>query len=119
MGGEPRLTLLQRLQLLAGFESHGFARRDGHFSASARVTPDSRFARPDIEDAEASQLDAFAMGQGPLHALEDSLDGHLGLCLGYPRFVDHFINDIELDHVSPRFYIALNAIGMLRDAGLD
>ena len=101
MGGEPRLTLLQRLQLLAGFESHGFARRNRYLSAGARVTSDSGLARPHIEDAEASQLDAFAMGQGPLHALEDSLDGHLGLSLGYPRFIDYFINDIELDHVSP------------------
>jgi len=101
---EPRqLTLLQRLQFLAGLEPDCLARRDGDLGAGARVAADAGLARADIEDAEAAQFNALAVGQGPLHALENCFHGHLGLGLGDAGFVYDFVNNVELDHgLSPR-----------------
>ena len=55
------VTLLQRLQLLAGFEANGFAGRDGHLGAGSRVAADSGLARSHVEDSESAQLDSLAM----------------------------------------------------------
>src|SRR5580698_6883604 len=102
MIGAPReATLLQRLQLLAGFETHRFAGRNSDLGASARVAADAGFAWTHVEDPEAAQLNALAVRQGPLHALENSFHGHLGLGLGDAGFVDHFVDDVELDHGLP------------------
>src|SRR6185437_2054733 len=92
-------ALLDRLQLFAGFESHGLAGRNGHFGAGARIASNAGFARANVEDAKAAELDAVAFGQRTFHALEDGFDGHFGLGFGDARPVDDFINDVELDHV--------------------
>src|SRR5271156_1150560 len=102
MGAEPRqLTLLQRLQLLAGLEPHGLAGRDCDFGASARVAPDTSLARTNVEDAEAPQLDALAMRQSSLHAFKNRLNSHLGFGLGDSSFVYDFVNNVELDQDAP------------------
>src|SRR5580704_3217006 len=104
MIGAPReATLLQRLQLLAGFETHCFAGRNSDLGTRARVAADAGFAWTHVEDPEAAQLNALAVRQGPLHALENCFHGHLGLGLGDAGFVYDFVNNVELDHgLSPR-----------------
>ena len=93
-----RPVLLQGLQLLAGFEAHGFAGRNGDFRAGARIAADAGLARLHVEDAEAAQFDAVAVLERFLHPLEDRLDRHLGLGLGDAGPVHHFVDDIQLDH---------------------
>jgi len=88
---------LQRLQLLAGFEAHGFPRRDGDFRAGARVAADAGLARTNVKDTESAQLDAFATAERALHAFENGFDGHLGFRLGNSGPVDHFVDNIEFD----------------------
>src|SRR5215469_13303524 len=92
--------LIDRLQLFSRLEAHSFARRNVHLSAGARVAPDTSLARPDIEDSKAAQLNAFAMGQSLFHAAEYGLDRQFGFCLGDAGFVNHFVNDVELNHRS-------------------
>ena len=75
-------SLFDRLQLFARLETHGLARRDGHFGAGARVASDASLARTHVEHAKASQLDAIALGQRALHALEYGFHRHLGFGLG-------------------------------------
>src|SRR5678816_480720 len=77
-----RGDLFERLQFLAGLETNRFARRDRDFSPRARIPSDTGLARPHVENAEASKLDALAALQGTLHAFEDGFNGHLGLGLG-------------------------------------
>jgi len=99
--GTTTTTLLQRLQLLARFEPHGFARRNGHLGAGPWIAADAGFARTNVEDAEASQLNALSMRQCSLHALKDRFHSHFGLGFGDSGLVYHFINDVELDHGVP------------------
>src|SRR5690242_8687920 len=90
--------LVDRLQFLAGLEAYRLAGRDGNFGAGARVAADSGLARPDVEHAKAPQLNAITLGQGALHAFKDGLYRQFGLGLGDAGLIDHFINDVELDH---------------------
>src|SRR5258707_11842993 len=90
-------TLLQRLQLLTGLEAHCFAWRYGDLRAGARIAANAGFARAHVEDPEAAQLDTLAAAQGALHAFENGLHRHLRLGFGDARFIDHFVDDIELD----------------------
>src|ERR1700735_3198160 len=65
--------LLQRLQLLAGLESHGLSRGYGNLRPRPRIPPDARLPRLHVEHPKASQLDAVALLQRALHALKDGL----------------------------------------------
>src|SRR5579864_2342986 len=91
-------TSVDGLQLLARFEAHRFARRNGNLSASARVTPDAGLARSDIEHTEPAQFNAITLGERPLHAPENCFHGQFGLGLRDSCLVDHFVDDVELDH---------------------
>lgn len=91
-------ALLDGLQLLARFEADSFSGRNGNFGAGARIASDACFPGADIEHAEAAQLNALAVGQRTLHAFKYRFDRHLGLGFRNPSSVDHFIDNIELDH---------------------
>src|SRR5260370_3497230 len=102
MSVEPRhRTLLQRLQLLAGLKAYGLAGRNGDLGASAWIAANPGFARPHVENAEASQLDALSVRKSSLHAFENCFDGHFGLRLRNARLVYHFVDDVELDQGVP------------------
>src|SRR5579859_237563 len=92
--------LVDRLQLLAGFEAYGLARRNADLSAGARVASDARLPRPDVEHAKAAQFNALTLRQRLLHALKHRFHGRFGFGLGDAGLVDHFVNDIELNHGS-------------------
>src|SRR5260370_9429451 len=93
--------LVDRLQCFAGLEADGLARRDGNFGAGARVASDAGLARAHIKHAETAQFDAVSGGERLLHALEDGFDGKLRLGLGDPGAVNHFVDDVELNHGLP------------------
>src|SRR5579871_2827218 len=105
--------LLQRLQLLARFETHGFARRDSDLGAGTRVAADSGLAGSHVENAEATQLDALTLRQCAFHALENRFDGHLGFGFRNPGLTDHFIDDVEFDQSAPSRRSRTNAMKLL------
>src|SRR5690242_6567236 len=90
--------LIDGLQLLAGLEAHRLAGRDVHLGAGTRVTADAGLARAYVEDAKASQFNAVAVGKSFLHALKDGFHRQLGLGLGDAGLVDHFVDNVQLDH---------------------
>jgi hypothetical protein len=90
-------ALIDGLQFLARLEANGLAGRDGNFGASARIAADASFARPNVEDAEAPQLDALAVSEGILHAIENSFDRQFGFSLGDAGSGDHFVDNVELN----------------------
>src|SRR5712691_4819202 len=73
-----RPSLIDGLQLLAWLKAHGLAGWDRHLGAGARIATDAGLARPDIEYTKSPQFNAIAFGES---------------C-----FVNHFINNVELDH---------------------
>src|SRR5438477_5934126 len=89
---------IDRLQLFARLEAHRLARRNGNFRPSTRVAPDSGLARAYVKHSKAPQLNAIALGERLLHALKNGFDRQLSLGLGNTSFVDHFVDDVELDH---------------------
>jgi len=94
------LSLVDGLQLLPRFEAYGLSRRDADFGPGTRIAPNAGFARTHIKNAESAQLNALTVGQGFLHALKDRFYRQLRLGLGDAGFVDHFVDDIELNHGS-------------------
>src|SRR5271166_4249218 len=90
--------LLDRLQFLAGFEADCLAGRNVDFRAGARVSPDAGLAWPHGEDAEAAQLDAIAVRQRSLHAVEHSFDRHFRFGFGNAGPGDDFVDQIQFDH---------------------
>jgi flavin reductase (DIM6/NTAB) family NADH-FMN oxidoreductase RutF len=93
----PDAALLQRLQLLARLETHSLAWRNRDLGPRARVAADPGFSWFYVKHAKASQFDAIALLQSLLHGLEDGLHGHLCFGFGDAGFVDHFVNNIQLD----------------------
>src|SRR6266581_1858520 len=67
------VLLLQRLQVFAWLEAHGFSWRDIHFRAGTRVPSDSRLPRLYREDAKATQLNPIVGLEGVFHAIEDGV----------------------------------------------
>jgi len=95
------LPLVDGLQLFSRLKPHGFAWRNRDFRAGSRISPDTGFSRPYIEDTKTPQLNAVALGQRLLHAVEDGLNRQFSLGLGNSGLIDHFVDDVELDHGSP------------------
>jgi hypothetical protein len=67
------------LQFLAGLEADGAPGRDAYFLAGSRIPADAALARLHLEDAKASQLNAFATLHRMPHRFEDSVNRQLGL----------------------------------------
>src|SRR5262249_20586852 len=93
-------SLVDGLQLLPRFKAYRLSRRNTDLGPGARIAPNAGFARTHIENAKSTQLNALPLGQGFLHAFKDCFHGQLGLRLGDAGFVDHFVDDIELNHRS-------------------
>jgi hypothetical protein len=89
---------LQRLQVLAGLEPHGFSGRYVHFRARPWIAADARLTRLYREDAKAPQLNPIVRFQGVFHAIEDGVDGLLGLRLTDACPFDDLIDKVEFDH---------------------
>src|ERR1051326_6334365 len=98
--GKPANGLVDGLEFLSRLEAHGFSGRNVHLCAGARVAADTGLARAHVKDSKSAQLNALALGQRFLHAVKHRFHGQLSLGFGDAGFVDHFIDDIELNHRS-------------------
>ena len=91
-------NLLDRLQLLAWLEAHGLPGGNGYLSTGARIAPDAGLSWAHVKHAEAAQFDAVTLGQRTFHAFKDGLDSHFSLGFRDASAVDHFVDDVELNH---------------------
>ena len=67
---------------------------------SPRIAPDPSFARAHIEDTEATQFNAIAIGERTLHAFENRLNRHFRFGFRDAGAIHYFVDDVELDHGS-------------------
>jgi hypothetical protein len=89
---------VDRLQFLPWLETYGFAGRNGNLGPGAGISPNSGFPWPDVKYAEAAQLNAIALGEGAFHTFKHGFDGQLSLGFRYSGFVNHFVDNVQLDH---------------------
>src|SRR5271167_4559770 len=89
---------LDGLQFFAWLEAHGLPWRNGNLCAGTRVSPDTGLPRPDIEHAEPAQFNPIALGERTLHAAENGFYGQFGFGFSDSGLVDHFVDDVKLDH---------------------
>ena len=92
-------ALIDGLQLLTRLEPDGLPRRNVYLRASAGIAPDSGLTWPDVKYAEATEFDPLTVAQRFFHAFKDSLHGQLCFGLGDTCLIDHFVDDIELNHL--------------------
>ena len=92
-----RANLLQRLQLLPGFEPHRLPGRNGYLRTGARIPPDAGLAGRTLKTPKPRSSIRSPCARGFLHRLENSFDGHLGLGLGDPGPVYNLVDDVQLD----------------------
>jgi hypothetical protein len=93
----PRIVLwlrIEKVEFFTWLEADGFAGSDADFGACTGIAADPGFARANIENAEAAQLDALALGEGTLEALEYSIHGSLRLVALKAGTLDHMVNDV-------------------------
>ena len=117
------------LEFFAGLEAHGFAGRDFHFFAGARVAADAGLARLDVENTEPTQLDPVtgypdycAAGTlGTLCATSSQIynygfanfAGFNGVCNGQRRFENRVLAMAEQDiDVAPSQREVLSALNI-------
>src|SRR5947209_15419594 len=93
-------ALVDGLQLFARLKAYGLSRRNVNFGAGARVASYTCFPRTHIKNAKSAQFNAFALAQGFFHAVKHGFHSQFSLGFGNSGFVDHFVNDIELNHGS-------------------
>jgi hypothetical protein len=86
--------LVEKVEFLSWLETDGFTGGDADFGACAGIATDPGFARADIENAEAAQLDALSLGESALEALEYSIHGSLRLVALKAGTLDHMVNDV-------------------------
>jgi hypothetical protein len=86
--------LVEEVKFLAGLEADGFAGSDADLGAGAGIAADAGFAGTDIEDTEAAQLDALALGEGLFEGLEDGIDSGFGLVALEAGALNHLVNDV-------------------------
>src|SRR5580658_5681446 len=93
-----RQQLVNGLQFLARLESHCLARRNRDFRARPRIPANPGLSRAHIEYAESAQFNAVAGRERLLHTLKDGFNGELSFGFGNPGAIDHFVDDVELNH---------------------
>jgi len=89
--------LVQFVEVFAGFEAHGFAGGDADFRSGARVAANSCFSGPDVEDAEAAELDAVSIGECAFETFKDGFDGGLGFHAGQSGTLNYLMYDVLLN----------------------
>jgi hypothetical protein len=90
---------LERLQVLAGFETNGFSGRDIHFRTGTWVSTDTGFPRLHGEHAETSQLNPIIRLKRILHAIEDGIHCLFRFRLAHSRPLNDLVHKIEFDHL--------------------
>jgi hypothetical protein len=85
---------VEQMKLFAGFEADRFAGSDADLGAGAGVASDAGFARADVKDAKAAQLDALTFGEGALEGLEYGIDRGLGFVALQAGALNHLVNNV-------------------------
>jgi hypothetical protein len=88
------------LKFFAGLEAYGFAGRDIHFGARARISSDAGLARLHVENSKAAQLDAVAFRQRFLYRVENSFHRYFSFGFGDAGAGYDFRDDVELNHAN-------------------
>jgi hypothetical protein len=91
-------TVLQRLQIFARLEAHGFSWRNVHFRARPGVPADASLSWFDGKHTKAAQLDPIIGLEGVFHAIEYGIDCLFRFCLADSRPLHDLIHKIEFDH---------------------
>lgn len=91
------------MKFFAGFEADRFARSDADLGSRSRVAADTGLAGLHGKDAKASEFDSLAGYEGPFHALEDRVDGQLGLGSRQTGTLYDPLNEVLLDHDGSTF----------------
>ena len=87
-------TGFNRVQFLAGLETHRFSRSDADLGSSAGISADASFASADTENAESAQFDALARCQSLFQAFEDRVDCCFSLRARQAGALDDLMNDV-------------------------
>jgi hypothetical protein len=85
------------VEVFAGFEAHGAAGGDAYFGSGARVSANPGFARTNVEDSKATQLDTVTPGESALETFKDSFDGSLGFDAGQSGTLNYLMYDVLLN----------------------
>src|ERR1700722_11932061 len=85
---------IEQVELFAWFEANRFSGGDGDFGSGTRVAADAGFAWADIEDAEAAQLDAIAIGKGLFQAFKYGIDRGFSLIARKTRTLDDVMDNV-------------------------
>src|SRR4051812_21397835 len=99
-----------RLQLLARVEGDHATRADGNLFAGFRVAPRALRLVPQLEVAEAGELDVFAALKGAADLLEEGLDHVLGLALVQSDLLEKQVGQLGLRQrhcATPRILFSL------------
>jgi hypothetical protein len=91
---------MKRLEFFPRFEPNCLAGRNGNLRPCARIPSDAGFARPDVENPKATQLNAITVAERFFHGFEDCLHSHFRFSLCDSRSVNDFVDDVELDQAA-------------------
>jgi hypothetical protein len=82
------------VEFLPRLETNGFSGSDADLRAGAGIASDTGLSRTYIENAEPAQLNALALGKGPLEGFEYGVDGSLRLIALKAGALNHLVNDV-------------------------
>jgi hypothetical protein len=85
---------IEQVEFFARFEANGFTGGDGDFGSGTRVASDTGFARTDVEDAEATQLDAISLGKSLFQAFKYGIDRGFSLIARKTRTLDDVMDNV-------------------------
>ncbi|HXO94678.1 MAG TPA: hypothetical protein VN825_11110 [Candidatus Acidoferrum sp.] len=103
------------MKVFARFKADGAAWGDADFGSRARVTADTGFARPDVEDPESAEFDAVSLGERPFQAFKYGFDGGLGFDAGQSGTLNYLMYDVLLNQwLSPETRTRDAASALLR-----
>jgi hypothetical protein len=92
---------VESVEVFARLKADGAARGDADFRSGARVAADAGFARADVEDSEAAELDAVSFGECSFKAFEYGFDGGLGFDAGQSGTLNYLMYDVLLNQWLP------------------
>jgi len=101
---ELTLQASEALQLFAGLEAHGFARRNVHFFAGARIAANAGFSRLYREDSEPAQFNPLAAAHSILQRFKNRFDGLFGLHAAHAcpfELRQYGVHDIQFNQALP------------------
>ena len=97
------MELIDEVKVFPRLEANRFSGCDADLCAGSRISSDARLTGFDGKDTEAAKLNAFAGNESLFHALEDGVDGRLGLGPRKPGTLNNPLDKILLNHAWSAF----------------